>query len=102
MRARFFALAAVAAGLAGCASDYVPPPPVNEPGPAHQREMTEGRPGMFGDLRWNVDLTGKREAVRVSEEEDFKRWKESKPSDDERREFEEWRAWQEWKRNNPK
>jgi hypothetical protein len=40
--------------------------------------------------------------VRVSEEEDFKRWKDSKPNDAERREFEDWRAWQEWKRNNPK
>jgi hypothetical protein len=99
---RFFALTVAAAGLAGCATDYVPPRPVNEPGPAHHREMTEGRPGLFGDLRWNVDLSGKREPVSVSEEQDFKRWKESNPSSQERREFEEWRAWQEWKRQNPK
>ena len=57
---------------------------------------------MLGDLRWYVDLSGKKEPVKVSEEADFKRWKESKPSDDERREFEEWLAWQEWKRQNPK
>lgn len=98
MKAGFFALAVAAAGLAGCAAD----PAAKEPGPAYVNEMKEGRPGMFGDLRWNVDLTGKREPVRVSEEEDFKRWKESNPSNAERREFEEWRAWQEWKRNNPK
>jgi len=102
MKARFLASAVVAAGLAGCATDYVPPPPVNEPGPAHQREISEGRPGIFGDLRWNIDLRGNREPVRVSEEEDFKKWQESNPSSAERREFEEWRAWQEWKRKNPK
>lgn len=104
MKLGFFALSVVAAGVAGCASDpnYVPPGPSSEPGPAHQREITEGRPGLFGDLRWNVDLSGKREPVRVSEEEDFKKWKESNPSNQERREFEEWREWQEWKRKNPK
>ena len=101
MQTRFLALTLAAAGLAGCASDYVPPRPVNTPGPAYEREMTDGRPGIFGDLRWNVDLSGKKEAVRVSEEEDFKRWKESNPSSNERREFEEWREWQEWKRKNP-
>jgi len=96
MRARFFALAVVAAGLAGCAAGGTPP------GPAYEREMREGRPGLFGDLRWNVDLKGNREPVRVSEEEDFKRWKESNPSSAERQEFEQWREWQEWKRKNPK
>ncbi len=101
MKAQLLALA-VTAGLAGCATDYVPPRPSGEPGPAHDREIQEGRPGIFGDLRWRVDPTGKREPVRVSEEADFKRWKESAPTDAERREFEEWRAWQEWKRNNPK
>lgn len=101
MKARFFALAVVAAGLAGCATDYVPPPPSTEPGPAWTREVQEGRPGLFGDLRWNVDLTGKREPVRVSEEADFKKWRESAGSA-ERQEFEEWRAWQEWQRKNPK
>jgi hypothetical protein len=101
MKNGFFTLALAAAGLAGCATDYVPPRPSNTPGPAYVNEMNDGRPGMFGDLRWNVDLTGKREPVRVSEEEDFKRWKEANPSDAERREFEEWRAWQEWKRKNP-
>jgi hypothetical protein len=56
---------------------------------------------LFGDLRWNVDLSGKREPVSVSEEADFKKWRESAGSA-ERQEFEEWRAWQEWKRKNPK
>jgi hypothetical protein len=101
MNRQFFALAVVAAGLAGCATDYVPPPPSTEPGPAWTREVQEGRPGLFGDLRWNVDLTGKYEAVKASDEEEFKKWRalENNP---ERREFEEWRAWQEWKRKNPK
>ncbi len=98
MTARFFASALIAAGLAGCAAA----PSATPPGPAHDREMQEGRPGLLGDLRWRVDPTGKREPVRVSEEADFKRWKESAPTDAERREFEEWRAWQEWRRNNPK
>ena len=102
MKLALFTLSVAAAGVAGCASDYVPPRPVSQPGPAYEREMVEGRPGFFGDLRWNMDLSGKREPVRVSEEEDFKKWKESNPSSAERREFEEWRAWQEWKRSNPK
>lgn len=102
MKLALLTLSVAAAGLAGCASDYVPPRPVSQPGPAYEREIQDGRPGMFGDLRWNVDVSGKREPVRVSEEEDFKRWKDSKPNDAERREFEDWRAWQEWKRNNPK
>jgi hypothetical protein len=97
MKTGFIAFLAVAAGLAGCAAN-----PSAPPGPAYEREMHEGRPGLFGDLRWNVDLSGKREPVRVSEEEEFKRWKESNPSSAERQEFEEWRAWQEWKRKNPK
>jgi hypothetical protein len=101
MKARFFALAVVAAGLAGCASDYVPPRPSTEPGPAWTREVQEGRPGLFGDLRWNVDLSGKREPVSVSEEAEFKKWRESAGAGD-RQEFEDWRAWQEWKRKNPK
>lgn len=98
MKVRFLALAVAAAGIAGCATD----PAATSPGPAYNREIQDGRPGLFGDLRWNVDLTGKREPVKVSEEADFKRWKESHPSAQERREFEEWRAWQEWKRQNPK
>ena len=97
MKARFFSLALVAAGLAGCATD----PSVTPPGPRYEREIQEGRPGFLGDLRWHVDLGGKREPVRVSEEEDYKRWKESNPTSEDRREFEEWRAWQEWKRKNP-
>jgi len=112
MRTRFFASAVVAAGLAGCASDYVPPRPANAPGPAYEREMQEGRPGLFGDLRWNLDLSsGKPERVGASqqsaapmtaaEQEEFKKWRES-ASRSERQEFEEWRAWQEWKRQNPK
>lgn len=101
MKARFCAFAAAAAGLAGCASDYVPLPPSATPGPAYEREVQEGRPGLFGDLRWNVDLAGKKEPVNVSVEEDFRKWRESAGTAD-RQEFEEWRAWQEWKRKNPK
>ncbi|HEV3008827.1 MAG TPA: hypothetical protein VGX52_07325 [Burkholderiales bacterium] len=102
MNARFFALVVAAAGLAGCATD----PSATPPGPRYEREISEGRPGFFGDLRWNIDLSGKREPSRVSEasaqeQDDFKKWRESMgPS--ERQEFEEWRAWQEWKRKNPK
>ena len=89
-------LAVAAAALAGCAATPAPEP-------YNTREaMPPPGGGLFGDLRWNVDLTGNKQPVKVSEEEDFKRWKESNPSNAERREFEEWRAWQEWKRNNPK
>ena len=102
MHIRFLTFTVAAAGLAGCATDYVPPPPSAEPGPAYNREIEEGRPGLFGDLRWTIDRDGVRRPTKVSEEEDFKRWKESNPSSAERREFEEWRAWQEWKRQNPK
>jgi hypothetical protein len=112
MKARFFASAVVAAGLAGCATDYVPPPTVAKPGPeGSYREVQTDRPGMFGDLRWNVDPGGKKEPVRASEQsappasaaeqEEFKKWRES-AGRSERQEFEEWRAWQEWKRKNPK
>jgi hypothetical protein len=129
MKARFFALAVVAAGLAGCASDYVPPRPANTPGPAYEREMQEGRPGLFGDLTWNIDLSGKNKTAQqaapqagaspqqaavpaaaaaasvppmsAAEQEEFKKWRES-ASSSERQEFEDWRAWQEWKRKNPK
>jgi hypothetical protein len=109
MKARFFAVAVVAAGLAGCATDYVPPPPSSEPGPAYTREIQEGRPGIFGDLRWTIDLkTGERipnpgspATASVAEQEEFKKWRES-AGRSEREEFEEWRAWQEWKRKNPK
>jgi hypothetical protein len=102
MKAGFFAFAVAAAGFAGCATD----PAATAPGPAYEREMREGRPGMFGDLRWNVDLSGKREPTRASEgsaaeQAEFMKWRESMgPS--ERQEFEDWRAWQEWKRKNPK
>ena len=89
-------LAVAAAVLAGCAA--TPTPETHNP----REAMSPPGGGMFGDLRWNVDLSGKKQPVKVSEEEDFKRWKESNPSSAERREFEEWRAWQEWKRNNPK
>ena len=98
MNARFLSFVLAAAGLAGCATDPTAP----TPGPAsYYRETQEGRPGLFGELKWNVDLTGKKESVRVSEAEDFKRWQESNPGSTERREFEEWRQWQEWKRKNP-
>jgi hypothetical protein len=113
MRAKFFASAVVAAGLAGCATDYVPPKPVvNAPGPAYEREIKEGRPGLFGDLTWDIDLSQKRKAAEqaapqaaapmtAAEHEEFKKWRESAGAS-ERQEFEEWRAWQEWKRKNPK
>jgi hypothetical protein len=112
MKARFFALAVAAAGLAGCASDYVPPRPSTEPGPAYVNEMKEGRPGLFGDLTWNIDLSGKPKPaaqaapqtaapMTAAEQEEFKKWRESAGAS-ERQEFEDWRAWQEWKRKNPK
>lgn len=105
MRARFFALAVAAAGLAGCATD----PSATPPGPRYEREMSEGRPGAFGDLRWSFDLSGKQEAasresaapLTAAEQDEFKKWRESAGRSD-RQEFEEWRAWQEWKRKNPK
>jgi len=104
MKAGFFVLAVAAAGVAGCATDYVPPRPVGKPGPEYSDRENIARPGMFGDLRWNLDLGGKREPVRadsLAEYEEFKKWREAAgPS--ERTEFEEWRAWQEWKRKNPK
>ena len=130
MKARFFVVAVVAAGLAGCATDYVPPRPSTEPGPAYANEMKEGRPGLFGDLTWNIDLSGKNKAAQqaapqagaapqqaaapagaaaaasvppmtAAEQAEFKKWQESAGAS-ERQEFEEWRAWQEWKRKNPK
>jgi hypothetical protein len=126
MKARFFALAVVAAGLAGCATD----PTAKPPGPAYVNEMKDGRPGLFGDLTWDIDLSGKNKAAQqaapqagaapqqaaapagaaaaatvppmtAAEQEEFKKWRES-ASSSERQEFEEWRAWQEWKRKNPK
>lgn len=98
----------VAAGLAGCATD----PTAKPPGPAYVTEMKDGRPGLFGDLNWNIDLTEKRRAaesasgenagpVTAAEQEEFKKWRES-AGRSERQEFEDWRAWQEWKRKNPK
>jgi hypothetical protein len=108
MKARFFSLAVVAAGLAGCATD----PTAMPPGPAYEREVREGRPGLFGDLTWNIDLTERRSAAErapaatstpasAAEQEEFKKWRES-AGRPERQEFEEWRDWQEWKRKNPK
>ena len=130
MKARSFGVAVVAIGLAGCATDYVPPRPSTEPGPAYANEMKDGRPGMFGDLTWSFDLSGKNKAAQqaapqagaapqqaaapagaaaaatvppmtATEQEEFKKWQESAGAS-ERQEFEEWRAWQEWKRKNPK
>jgi hypothetical protein len=102
-----YALAVVAAGLAGCAAE----PAARQPGPGYLTEMNDGRPGLFGDLRWNVDLTERRAAAErdaqtaaplsAAEQEDFKKWRDS-AGRSERQEFEEWRAWQEWKRQNPK
>ena len=107
MKARFFALTVAAAGLAGCATD----PSATPPGPAYERETREGRPGLFGDLRWNFDLSEKPKAaaapapvtgpMTAAEQEEFKKWRES-AGRSERQEFEEWRAWQEWKSKNPK
>ena len=98
MRARFYAIAVAVASLAGCAAD-----PSAPPGPARDRDrLPEGEPGIFGDLRWKMDMSGKKEPVKVSEEAEFAKWKASNPSSAERREFEEWRAYQEWKRQNPK
>jgi hypothetical protein len=106
MKARFLAYAVVAAGLAGCATDYVPPPPVNIPGPEYSDRQVRPDlgPGIFGDLRWNINFSGtekKTTRLSVTEQEEFKKWQES-ISPSERQEFEDWRAWQEWKRKNPK
>ena len=109
MKPRFLAFALAPTLFVGCASDYVPPRPGATPSPAYEREMQEGRPGLFGDLRWNIDLSsGQRTAAAdnstqpsVAEQEEFKKWRES-AGRSERQEFEEWRAWQEWKRQNPK
>jgi hypothetical protein len=99
-------LTAVAAGLAGCAAS----PGSTPPGPAYEREMKDGRPGLFGDLTWEIGKGSKPQAaqgtaqpgpVTAAEQEEFKKWRESSGQPD-RQEFEEWRAWQEWKRNNPK
>jgi hypothetical protein len=110
MNAWFFALSVVAAGLAaGCAAQ----PGAREPGPAYVNEMKDGRPGLFGDLTWNIDISGKQKEpaaaaapaaaapASAAEAEEFKKWRES-AGQSERSEFEEWRAWQEWKRKNPK
>jgi hypothetical protein len=113
MKARVFAAAVVAAGLAGCATDYVPPPPVNKPGPEYSDRHAyppDRGPGMLGDLTWRFSLPGKAEPAKpapaaapasAAEQEEFKKWRES-ASSTERSEFEEWRAWQDWKRKNPK
>ena len=107
MKASFIASAVVAAGLAGCATGYVPPPPPVKPGPeTSYREVQTGAPGMFGDLRWNIDMSGKKKRVttapeNAAEQQEFSKWQESAGTT-ERRDFEEWRAWQEWKRKNPK
>jgi hypothetical protein len=111
MKAGFFASCVVAAGLAGCAAQ----PGAKAPGPAYEHEMREGRPGIFGDLTWTVDLSERRRSAEqaaapaaataatatATEQEEFKKWRESS-GQTERQEFEEWRAWQEWKRKNPK
>jgi len=95
-------LTAVAAGLAGCAAD----PSAKQPGPAYVNETKDGRPGLFGNLTWDVDLSGNKETTRASdaspaEQEEFRKWRESMgPS--ERQEFDDWRSYQEWKRKNPK
>jgi Ni/Co efflux regulator RcnB len=98
MKTRVLAFVVAAAGLAGCAAN-----PSTPPGPQYEREMKEGRPGMFGDLTWSVDRSASRQASTMSaaEQEEFKKWRES-AGNAERQEFEEWRAWQEWKRRNPK
>jgi len=104
MKNGFFALAVAVASLAGCATD----PSSKPPGPAYVTEMKDGRPGLFGDLTWNIDLTERRAAAEkaaapanVAEQEEFKKWRES-AGRSERDEFEDWRAWREWKRQNPK
>ena len=57
MKTRFFAFAVAVAGLTGCNSGYVPPSsPSYGPGPAHDTEFRDGRPGAFGDLTWTFDL----------------------------------------------
>jgi len=108
MKRRFFVFTVAAAGLVGCATN----PAATPPGPAYEREVREGRPGLFGDLTWNIDLSERRAAAEsaagtntapasAAEQEEFKKWRES-AGRSERQDFEEWRAWQEWKRKNPK
>jgi hypothetical protein len=111
MKLRVFLSAAIAAGLAGCATGYVPPRPAGKPGPEYDSRQPyppDRGPGIFGDLTWHFG--GKGESAKpatppattsASEQEEFKKWRESAGSQ-ERQEFEEWRAWQEWKRKNPK
>jgi hypothetical protein len=104
MKARHFALAAAVAGLAGCGSATQTVTPAD-------RELSAERRGLFGDLTWTVDSSGKWRRVNepsaaaapasATEQEEFKKWQESAGST-ERKEFEDWRAWREWKRNNPK
>ena len=109
MKAAFLALSVAAAGITGCATDYVPPPPVNKPGPEYlDRQVQSHRgPGMFGDLTWSPGQGGSAKPASpaapatATEQEEFRKWRESAGSQ-ERQEFEDWRAWQEWKRKNPK
>ena len=124
MKTRFFAFAFAVAGLTGCNSGYVPPSsPSYGPGPAHDTEFRDGRPGAFGDLTWTFDLKSGEKATpaaaatstpaaaapaaagaaaaSAAEQEEFKKWRESAGAT-ERQEFDDWRAWQEWKRKNPK
>jgi hypothetical protein len=112
MKAGAFAIAVVAAALAGCAATPAPP---------HIYSTREAVPppggGALGDLRWNIDpRRGTVERLGVApttapsaaaapttaaEQEEFKKWQESAGTS-ERKDFEDWRAWQEWKRRNPK
>jgi hypothetical protein len=105
MKAWRLAFTAAVAGLAGCGY-------ATQTVTAADTEMSAERRGMFGDLTWTRDSSGKWERVKpepsaaaaptsASEQEEFKKWQESAGSK-ERQEFEEWRAWQEWKRKNPK
>ena len=96
MRITFFALAS-AVSLAGCAADPSGTAAVH----SHDRDRLQG-PGLFGDLRWNIDPKGRWDPVKVSDEEEFKKWRAMEKNNPERLEFEEWRAWQKWKRENAK
>jgi hypothetical protein len=62
MNARFFAIAVAAASLAGCAAA----PGSKPPGPAYVNEMNEGRPGMFGELKWDIDMSSGGRSARTA------------------------------------
>ena len=97
MQARVFAIAVLAAGLAGCSGGTRSPLSSDRELP-----LPPGQ-GMFGDaLTYQSNKRAASSApANAAQQEEFMKWRESS-GQAERQEFEEWRAWQEWKRKNPK